>query len=47
MTHESQFYPYYWHCIDEHWQRLDTAFAHLASHGYTPVWGSLIEKSDL
>ena len=47
MTHEPQFYPYYWNCIGEHWQRLDTAFAHLAKHGYTPVWGSLIEKADL
>ena len=47
MTHEPQFYPYYWNCIGEHWQRLDTAFAHLTACGYTPVWGSLIEKADL
>ena len=47
MTHEPQFYPCYWHYIEEHWQRLDTAFAHLTRHGYTPVWGPLIEKSDL
>ena len=47
MTHEPQFFPSYWNCIGEHWQRLDCAFAHLKSCGYTPVWVSLIEKSDL
>ena len=47
MTHEPQFYPCFWHYIPEHWQRLDRAFAHLTQCGYTPVWGSLIEKTDL
>ena len=47
MTHEPQFDPYSWHCIEEHWQRLDTAFAHLTKNGYTPVWGSLIKQDDL
>lgn len=47
MTHEPQFYPYYWNLIPEHWDRLDRAFAHLSANGYTPVWGSLISTGDL
>ena len=47
MTHEPQFYPYYWNHIIEHWDRLDTALAHLTANGYSPVWGSLIKAEDL
>ena len=47
MTHEPQFYSNFWLHIPEHWDRLDTAFSHLAKNGYTPVWGSLISKEDL
>lgn len=47
MTHEPQFYSYYWHHIPEHWERLDKALAHLTANGYTPVWGSLIKAEEL
>jgi hypothetical protein len=47
MTHEPQFYSYYWNYIPEHWERLDKAFSHLEQNGYIPVWGSLITQEDL
>ena len=38
MTHEQYFWPLYKNYLPDHWDRLDSAFAFLAEHGYKPVF---------
>jgi hypothetical protein len=38
FTHEQYFWPFYFHYIPDHFQRLDTALRWVTEHGYRPVF---------
>jgi hypothetical protein len=37
LTHEQYFWPFYYHYIPDHFQRIETAIRWVTEHGYMPV----------